>query len=324
MIHLTRHLAITLFLAWPSTIDAMSYDLIVCGQGGDSDYVARFQEWGLRLRSVLTDTLDHPADHIVLLTESGTHSDGTSDRATVLRRLAEFRARLTPEDHLFIYLIGHGTYRQMARFNVRGPDLTTEDLVGALSAVPGHTTLINTASTSAPFIKALAGPNRTICTSTKSVDEYNATSFAEYFIQGLEDGSADRDRDDRISILEACHNAATLPSASYAAEGILATEHALIDGDGKERSIRLDAENKLDNHEADRVFLKDWSFPDAVPDAWIDAYRTAVDSVEVLIRRKNTLEEETYWRELEKRLLKAARSHRRVREHQIGAADQKD
>jgi len=45
---------------------------------------------------------------------------------------------------------------------------------------PSRITVVNRASTSAPFTQALAGPNRVI--TTKGVDENNATRFAEYFI----------------------------------------------------------------------------------------------------------------------------------------------
>ncbi len=309
----SRSLLITLVLL--STVThAATYDLIVSGSGGETDYRTAFQDWGHRLRSVLVDSLGHPSDHVVLLTESGEDADGPSDRGTILRRLAEIRTRMSQQDDLFIYLIGHGSYRRTARFNVEGLDLTTEDLRGATASIPGHISLINTASTSSPFIEALAGPNRVICTSTKSVDENNATRFAEYFIQGLEDQSADRNRDDRISILEACRNATALTAASYAAEGILATEHALIGNDDATRGVRLDAEKGLDDLPGDRVFLKDWTFPESVPGGWIDDYRAAVDSVEVWIGKKESIDEEDYWKELEARLIRAARAHRRIRE----------
>ena len=314
MIRQTRHLAITFLLSMATRADAAPFDLIVCGQGGDPNYSASFQDWGLRLRSVLIETLDHSPNHVILLTESGSDANGTSDRATILRRLAELRTRVSPDDDLFIYLIGHGTYRQSARFNVAGPDLTAQDLAVAVASVPGPITLINAASASAPFVRVLSGPNRVICTSTKGAGENNATRFAEYFIQGLVDLSADRNRDDRISILEACRHASALTAASYAAEGILSTEHALIDSEGQSRGVRLDGERGLDDLPAGRVFLKDWSFPKSVPDGWIEDYRVAVDSVEGWIGRKETAAEASYWKELEQRLIRAAIAHRRIRQ----------
>lgn len=118
---------------------------------------------------MLIDQLDHPPNNVVLLTELGINADGTSDRETTRHLLAELRLRLNANDGLFVYLIGHGSYRQATtRLVVSGPDLTGRDFADALASMPGMTTVINAASTSAPFIRAFAGKNRVVCTSTKT------------------------------------------------------------------------------------------------------------------------------------------------------------
>jgi hypothetical protein len=304
-------------LAIPAILHAAPFTLIVCGSGGEAQYETQFQDWGDRLRAVLIG-LGHPQDHVGLLTETGEHADGRSKAGTILRRLEALKTRVGSGDNLFIYLIGHGSYRRAARLGLPGPDLTAEDISHSLTGFKSKSiTIINTASTSGPFIRALGGEDRIVITSTESADEDNATRFAEYLIQGLEDGGADGNRDDRISVLEACRHAAALTAAGYTAEGLLATEHAVIDGNGDGRPTRLDAldltpEGDLPN----RVFLKDWAFPDSVPRAWIDTYRGAINRVEDWISRRGELAEEAYWEELEARLLIAAEAHRRIREIQ--------
>ena len=307
-------------LAIPAVLHAAPFTLIVCGSGGDAQYEMQFQDWGERLRAVLIG-LGHPQDHVGLLTETEENADGRSGAGTILRHLEGLKTRVGSGDDLFIYLIGHGSYRRAARLGLPGPDLTAEDISHSLTGFTARSiTIVNTASTSSPFIRALGAEGRMVITSTKSADENNATRFAEYLIQGLESGGADGNRDDRISVLEACRHAAALTAAGYTAEGLLATEHAMIDGNGDGRPTRLDAldlspEGGLPN----RIFLKDWTFPDSVPRAWIDAYRTAINRVEDWISRRSELAEDAYWEELEARLLSAAEAHRRIREIGVGA-----
>lgn len=111
-----------------------------------------------------------------------------------------------------------------------------------------------------------------VCAASKSVDEKNATEFMEYFIQAIEDGSADQDRDERISLLEACRQAAALTDAYYMGRGLIATEHALIDDNGDGQGTRLagdlqsgaaaetpaaDTNDRRDGALAEQCFLKE-------------------------------------------------------------------
>ena len=63
-------------------------------------------------------------------------------------------------------------------------------------------------------------------TATKTGGERNETRFAEFFVQALDCEEADRDRNGRVSVLEAFDFAAAKVKAAYEKEGHILTEHA--------------------------------------------------------------------------------------------------
>jgi hypothetical protein len=93
---------------------------------------------------------------------------------------------------------------------------------------------VNTASSSGPFIEALAGPGRTIVTATRTGAERFATLFGGYFVDALASADADEDKNRRISVLEAFNYAKREVTSAYEREGIMITEHALLNDSGGE------------------------------------------------------------------------------------------
>src|SRR4029079_14078631 len=82
---------------------------------------------------------------------------------------------------LWIVFNGHGTWGgKTARVNMRGPDISGADLGGWLKPVQRPTVVIDTSSSSAPFIAALSGPGRVIITATRSGSEQNFARFGNY------------------------------------------------------------------------------------------------------------------------------------------------
>ena len=305
-----------------SHVTAVPYTLIVCGAGGEEAYQKQFSDWGRRLRTALIDRYGHDPDTLVLLTEAGDEDGVTasSTRETILSRLRELGVCSKPEDQFALYLIGHGSYRRrVAKLNVRGPDLSAEDLSLTLKGVRAERVIVfNTASASAPFVNALSGRNRIVCTSTRSRDQVNATRFAKSFIQALEDGSADLNRDDRISVWEAARQAASITSVWYDSQKLIAPEHAILDdnGDGLGTRLFVDetaATSSADGELAKRTYLKDIRFPDHIPKAWVREYRAAIGRVEAWIAQKAETDTSTYLKRLESLLLEAAMANRRIR-----------
>ncbi len=322
---------------------AAPYDLIVCGSGGDDEYRRQFAEWGHRLRKTLIEPMGHPEENVLLLTEAAGEGSATwkaTSAETIAEAIRTLQPRLTEDDDLFVYLIGHGSFlREISRFHVPGPDPTAEDFKGLLEPLaPRRLVVINSASAGAGFINVLSGPDRIILTATKSVNEKNATRFMEFFLQGLEEGSADVNRDERISVLEAGRQAAALTEAWYVSEGLISTEHGLIDDNGDGLGTRLLVDVDLaeeaaggraveadewaagDGALAAHCFIKDFTFPPTVPAELVEAYLAALDRVEQWKRRKRALPETDYYAGLEPLLLEAARAHREIRRRMPGEA----
>ena len=310
-----------------SRAGAAPLDMIICGSGGTEEYQKRFADWGRRLQRVLIEQMGHPENNVRLLMEPGQNADSaapTTSLESIRSYMKEFAERISTDQDFYIYLIGHGSYlRNVSKFNIPGLDLTAaelDDLIGTVSA--RRVIVINAASSSAGFINELSGPNRIICTATKSADERNATEFMEYFIQGLEESSADQNRDERISVLETCRQAAALTSAWYLGEGLLSTEHALLDDNGDGLGSRLPIDDTSHDELTDAlpdsvlaaaIYIKDFSFPPAVPQELIEQYLSTLQKIDELKRRKGSTERDQYYADLESMLIQAARANRKIR-----------
>lgn len=134
---------------------------------------------------------------------------------------------------LYLVLIGHGTFDgKEARFNLRGPDVSAIELGVWLQPFRRPLAVIDTTSSSAPFLNKLSATNRVIITATRSGNEQNFTRFGQYFAEAITSLDADLDKDGQVSLLEAFLIASRRTAEFYKAEGRIATEHALIDDNG--------------------------------------------------------------------------------------------
>jgi hypothetical protein len=114
--------------------------------------------------------------------------------------------------------------------------MTPADFKPMLKSLPAkHMVFVNTASASGPFLAELSAPGRTIVTATRSGAERFATLFGGQFIDALMSDAADADKNRRISVLEAFNAARVGVARAYEQEGIMLTEHPLLDdsGDGR-------------------------------------------------------------------------------------------
>jgi len=215
--------------------------LIIVGVGGDEEHTKQFHTWALSVLDV-GKKVGIPDANVTYLGENPDKDAGRMKaRATkenVTRAFADLAARAKPNDEIFILLIGHGSYDgRQGVFNLPGPDLTAADYAKLLEKFPTQKiAFVNTASASGAFLEPLAGPARTIVTATKTGGERNEPRFAEYFVEALGSESADRDRNGRVSILEAFDYAAAKVKAAYEKEGHILTEHAALE-DGSQGKL---------------------------------------------------------------------------------------
>ena len=208
--------------------------VVVVGLAGDPEHGELFKKWGTTLAATATEKLNVPKENVTLL------ADAAATRAGVTQALADVAARAGEQDTVVIVLFGHGTFAaKVAKFNLTGPDMTPQDFAPLLAKMKSRrVVLANTTSSSGPFVEALSGPGRVIVAATRSGGEMFATLFGGPFVEAFAIEAADADRDGKVSILEAFDHAKRSVAASYQREGLLPTEHAVLDDNGdKEGSM---------------------------------------------------------------------------------------
>jgi hypothetical protein len=146
-----------------------------------------------------------------------------------------------PEDDFVLILIGHGSFDgQQYKFNLVGPDITAAGLAQWCGRISSKRQLIvNTTSASGGSVAALAHRGRGVIAATKSGTEKNATVFARYWVEALQDPTADVDKSDSISALEAFRYATAKTAAFYESQKRLATEHAVFADTGTGATVRV-------------------------------------------------------------------------------------
>jgi hypothetical protein len=241
-----------------------------------------------------------------------------TDREQLRQVLADLPVDATTP--LWLVLIGHGTFDGAeARFNLRGPDLTPSDLANWLEPFQRPLVVINSASASAPFLPALAGPDRVIVTATRSGFEQNATRFGQFLAAAWSEADSDLDHDGQVSLLEAAVVAWRRVAEFYRSAGRLRTEHALLEdnGDGLGtplewfrgvRAIREPREGAVADGLRAHQFVLVPSVAERELSPEVRLRRDALErSIHTLRQRKGSMAEEDYYAELERLLLDMAR-----------------
>ncbi|HEX2474977.1 MAG TPA: hypothetical protein VHK01_09530, partial [Lacipirellulaceae bacterium] len=213
------------FVLTASYVQAKPSVIVVVGAPGAPEYGAQFSEWAKQWHEAAKKAT---ADFQVV------GNDATS-KPNDRERLQKLLGDLPPEDSVPVWLvfIGHGTFDgHIAKFNLRGPDLSAEELAAWLAPIKRPIAIIQCSSASAPFINRLAGKDRVVITATKSGDEQNFARFGQYIASTIADLRADLDKDGQVSLLEAYLTACRQLDEFYSQEARLATEHPLLDDNG--------------------------------------------------------------------------------------------
>jgi hypothetical protein len=221
-----RRLLPLLLLAMSGIARAESYYVTVAGLGGEPEYEQRFTHQAADLDRIFK-AVGSTAHVFTLAGKDATRARLTS----TLRGVA---AAAKPEDDFVLTLIGHGTYDGVDyKLNLPGPDVTATDLAQLCAKIVAKRQLIvNTTSSSGGSLGVLAKKGRAVIAATKSGTEKNATVFARYWVEALQDARADMDKNESISALEAFQYAATKTAEFYDSQKRLATEHAVFTDTG--------------------------------------------------------------------------------------------
>jgi len=286
--------------------------VLVIGAPGASNYAEQFNAWadlwkGAASKGGLATT--------IIGRENDTNSD---DRVRLLTSLSSECAKTSGE--LWLVFLGHGTFDgHAAKFNLRGPDISADDLAAALKGCRRPLAIIQCASASGPFLNALSAPGRVVITATRSGYEANATRFGGFLARAISDPAADLDKDGQTSLLEAFLYASRQTAQFYKDQGRLATEHALLEdnGDGLGtpadwfrglRAVKSAANGKaVDGARAHQfVLVRGAAEEELSPQA-----RARRDELEAKLNdlraRKTAIKEDDYYKQLEVILLDIAR-----------------
>ena len=177
---------------------------------------------------------------------------------------------------------------------------------------------VDTASASGPFVEALSGPGRVIVTATRTGAEVYETLFGGPFVEAFSTDAADADRDGRVSILEAFDYAKKQVAASYQREGLLMTEHALLD-DNADHEGSIDPSPQAKDGQSAAVVSLGALHPEHLPaDPALRALYVERQQIERRIESlrllKAGMDPEKYAAELEKLGTELALKTRQIRE----------
>jgi hypothetical protein len=212
---------------------ADTYFLTVAGLGGEPDYEQRFK--------ALADDLDKILKASGATNHVATLSGPDATRSHITDSLQAIADQTGSDDDFVLILIGHGSFDgREYKFNLVGPDITAGALAELCNKIKSRRQLIvNTTSSSGASIRALARRDRAVIAATKSGTEKNATVFARYWADALRDSTADVDKNESISALEAFQYATAKTAAFYESQKRLATEHAVFADAGNAEAVRV-------------------------------------------------------------------------------------
>jgi hypothetical protein len=223
-------LAMACIFAFPTR--AATYYVVVAGLGGEADYEQRFAAAAKDLDRIFLAA--GPTAHVYTLAGAQATAKQLGETLSEVARAAKV------DDDFALILIGHGSFDGVEyKFNLVGPDVTAREIATMCDRIVARRQLIvDTTSASGGAMQVLERPGRAVIAATKSGTEKNATVFARYWVEALEDPTADTDKSDSISAMEAFRYAAKKTAAFYDSQKRLATEHAVFNDTGRGEPVR--------------------------------------------------------------------------------------
>lgn len=286
--------------------------MIVVGAAGEESYAEIFRASAMHWVEVC-----HANEIEVVLVDGASHEENLpSDRDRVLGWI-----ETEPAIERWLILIGHGTSdRDASNFNLRGRDLSAEDLAKSLAKQEGSRWLIvHGGSSSGPWINVLSGPNRVVVTATKSGAEQNYARFGEYLSFAINDPDSDLDHDYRVSVLEAFLAASKRVAEFYSNEDRIPSEQALLDDNNDKkgtpavfyqgvRPVKSPAEGlKPDGLLASRIQIASLKKQMELTIDQQAEIEQLEERLEVLRAKKQLMQEAAYYEELESLLMEVIR-----------------
>jgi hypothetical protein len=200
--------------------------IVAVGASGTPEFGQQFADWEARWRSACEAA---GIRYVAIGTSSSSEDAGDRER---LKSEIDALADQT-SDPAWIVFLGHGTsFGDAAKFNLRGPDVSADELKNWLEPIRRPIVFINCSSSSGPFASRLSREDRVIITATQSGAEQNFCRFGQFLSLSISNLAADVDHDQQVSLLEAFLTASRQVQRFYDGESRLASEHAILDDNG--------------------------------------------------------------------------------------------
>jgi len=286
-----------------------SHVIVVTGLSGEPRYSAAFGRLGAAIIDHAKARWEIGDSSLIYLAEDPgadpARITGRGTRAAVLAAIGQVARRAARNDVVLIFLAGHGSEQgDQARLSLPGPDLTATDLAGAVGALAEQTVVVvNAASASGGFQKAVAGPRRIVVTATRTGFEKNATLFGDFFVKGLTSDEADADKNGQVSVTEVFQYASREVARSYETAKRLLTEHAQLN----------DSDNGALATAVTFSLVRDATTSDPRVASLVAERRRLEAAIAELRGRKARTDSTMYQRDLEQLLVKLAETSQAIR-----------
>jgi hypothetical protein len=274
---------------------AATFYVIVAGLGGEPDYEQRFTAAANDLDRIFKSA--GATAHVYTLVGTQATAARFRDTMNTIEREAK------GDDDFALILIGHGSFDGVEyKLNLPGPDLTAAEIAAMCDRIASRRQLIvDTTSASGGAMHALEKPGRAVIAATKSGTEKNATVFARYWVEAFEDPSADADKSDSVSAMEAFLYATGKTSSFYDAEKRLATEHAVFNDVGHGEPVREPGNGQgmlLSNFTLLRLGASQLAANDPAKRALLDKKEELEQKIDTLKYRKAAMDPADYKQQL--------------------------
>lgn len=304
--------------------DSEKFVLIMAGPTVGDENKSTFRQWAFSLHDILARDYGYSSESITLLHDQGRSSDedesaavrvdGAANRAGINNAIEALQGKVKQGDQITIFLIGHGSGAdEESKFNIVGPDITGDEFAEMLDPFAEQDIIIvNTTSASYGFSASLSSEGRVVISSTRSPSEKFDPIFSRYFIEALDQRNGDRDKNNRVSMLEAFNYAKASVDQWYEEQGRLASEHAGLDDNGDALFSLNPTIADVDGRLAEIAYidsLVDDSENLSAQALTLKARMQELErSVFILRGRKADFLEVDYWRQLEALLVELAKT----------------
>jgi hypothetical protein len=244
-------------------------------------------------------------------------TDKRTAQAEIQKTFATLKQQLKPLDSFFLFLIGHGSGEGEYKFNISGPDYTADDynkLIATLSV--GRIVIVAATPSSGASLEKFGGKNRVVVTATRSGQENNDIVFYDYFVEALQNASADEDKDQKISVWEAFKYAVAATERFYKEEGRLATEHPQISDNGTDKTDAKAKEPPLLARSTSFVVDRPIVSSDPKLQALLNQRKEIEQKIESLRINKSAIPTADYDKQLEELFVQLALKNQEIRQQE--------